>query len=155
MFTGDRSGEWLYGELYRQGLSSSPRSAHASDGLALHGVYVTAAARCAPPGNKPTSEELNNCREYLAREMTELKRLRVRLGLGRIGFDAILKARRDLKLPEISPRPKFGHGAATPLPEGGFLLASYHPSQQNTSTGKLSRAMWRSVFDKARKLGKE
>ena len=152
MFTGDRSGEWLYGELYRQGLSSAPTSTHAGDGLALRGVYVTAAARCAPPGNKPTCEELDRCREYLAREMAELKRLRVRLALGRVGFDAILKARRMLNLPEIEPRARFGHGAAAPLPEGGFLLASYHPSQQNTSTGTLTRAMWRSVFDKARRL---
>lgn len=155
MFTGDRSGEWLYGELHRQGLCSSPRSTHAGDGLVLHGVYITAAARCAPPGNKPTGGELDNCREYLAREIIALKRLRVRLGLGRIGFDSILKARRELRLPEIEPRPEFAHGVAAPLPEGGYLLASYHPSQQNTSTGKLTRAMWRGVFEKARRLGVE
>ena len=153
MFTGDRSGEWLYGELYHQGLSSAPTSTHTGDGLTLRGAYITAAARCAPPGNRPTGEELDHCREYLAREMTQLKRLRVRLALGRVGFEAILKARRMLDLPEIEPRARFAHGAAAPLPEGGFLLASYHPSQQNTSTGKLTRVMWRSVFDKAHRLG--
>ncbi len=152
MFTGDRSGEWLYGELHRQGLSSSPRSEHASDGLKLRGVYVTAAARCAPPGNKPAPAELDRCRRYLVAEMRALTRVRVRLALGRVAFDAILKSRRAQGLPEIAPKPCFAHGAASPLPEGGFLLASYHPSQQNTSTGKLTRAMWRGVFDKARKL---
>jgi uracil-DNA glycosylase family 4 len=153
MFTGDRSGEWLYGELYRQGWSSAPVSTHAGDGLMLRGVYIAAAARCAPPGNKPTGEELDRCRGYLAREIMALGRLRVRLALGRIGFDAILKARRTLGLPEIEPRARFAHGAVAALPEGGFLLASYHPSQQNTSTGTLTRAMWRSVFGKARRLG--
>ena len=152
MFTGDRSGEWLYGELYRQGLAGSPHSRHADDGLALRGVYITAAARCAPPGNKPTSEELNNCREYLVREMMALRNVRIRLALGRIAFDAILKARRELGRTELKPRPEFAHAASRSLPEGGFLLSSYHPSQQNTSTGKLTVAMWRAVFEKARAL---
>ncbi len=152
MFTGDRSGDWLYAELHRQGLASLPDSRHAADGLTLRGVYVTAAARCAPPGNKPMVEELGNCREYLVRELRALRSLHVRLALGRIAFDALLKARREMGLPDLKPRPVFGHGAATSLPEGGYLLASYHPSQQNTSTGKLTRAMWRSVFDKARRL---
>ena len=152
MFTGDRSGEWLYGELHRQGLASAPHSAHRDDGLKLSGVYITAAARCAPPDNKPTLGELDNCREYLVREMSALGSVRVRLALGRIAFDAFSKARRELGLPEIAPRPEFRHGASVALPEGGFLLSSYHPSQQNTSTGKLTTAMWRGVFDKARAL---
>jgi uracil-DNA glycosylase family 4 len=152
MFTGDRSGVWLYGELHRQGLASAALSAHRDDGLALRGVYITAAARCAPPDNKPTLEEMDHCREYLVREMAALGRVRVRLLLGRVAFDAFLKARRELELPEIEPRPRFGHGASAPLPEGGHLLASYHPSQQNTSTGTLTEAMWRRVFDKARAL---
>ncbi len=152
MFTGDRSGEWLYGELHRQGLASAPRSVALDDGLTLEGAYITAAARCAPPDNKPRTEELGRCREYLIREMSALRGVRVRLVLGRIAFDAFWKARQELGLPEMRPLPKFAHGASTPLPEGGFLLASYHPSQQNTSTGKLTAAMWRGVFDKARAL---
>jgi uracil-DNA glycosylase family 4 len=152
MFTGDRSGEWLYGELYHQGLASAPRSVRRGDGLSLRGVYITAAARCAPPDNKPAAMELDRCCEYLVNEMSALRGVRVRLVLGRIAFDAFAKARRDLGLPEVRPHPKFAHGASVPLPEGGFLLSSYHPSQQNTSTGKLTAAMWRGVFDKARAL---
>ena len=152
MFTGDRSGEWLYGELHRQGLASAPRSVHREDGLLLHGAYITAAARCAPPDNKPTLEELDHCRGYLVREMAALTSVSVRLLLGRIAFDAFLKARKELGLPALDARPEFRHGESAPLPEGGFLLASYHPSQQNTSTGKLTETMWRGVFDKARAL---
>jgi uracil-DNA glycosylase len=152
MFTGDRSGEWLYAELHRQGLASAAVSTHRDDGLALRGVYITAAARCAPPGNKPTPGELDNCRAYLSREMAALGSVRVRLLLGRIAFDAFWKARRDLGLPEVAPRPGFAHGATSALPEGGHALSSYHPSQQNTSTRKLTQAMWRHVFDKARAL---
>ena len=149
VFTGDRSGEWLYGELHRQGLASSPHASSADDGLTLRGAYITAAARCAPPDNKPTMEEQDHCREYLIRELVALQSVRVRLALGRIAFDALLKARRELGLPELKPRPEFAHAAVAPLPEGGFLLSSYHPSQQNTSTGKLTDVMWRAVFDKA------
>jgi uracil-DNA glycosylase family 4 len=152
MFTGDRSGVWLYGALFRQGLASAPESVRRDDGLELRGVYITAAARCAPPDNKPTLEELDHCREYLVREMAALQGVRVRLALGRIAFDAFWKARRALGLPPVAPRPEFQHGASVPLPEGGFLLASYHPSQQNTSTGVLTEKMWRAVFDKARTL---
>lgn len=153
MFTGDRSGEWLYGELHRQGWASAPVSVGREDGLELTGVYITAAARCAPPGNRPTPEELKRCRPYLVRELAALSTARVRLALGRVGFEAFLAARRDLELPALAPKPLFGHAAAHPLPEGGFLLCSYHPSQQNTSTGVLTRAMWRAVFDRARALG--
>jgi uracil-DNA glycosylase family 4 len=152
MFTGDRSGEWLYGELHRQGLASAPRSTHTGDGLLLRGAYITAAARCAPPDNKPALGELDNCREYLVREIAALENVRVRLALGRIAFDAILKARRERGLPGLKRRPEFAHAAYAALPEGGFLLSSYHPSQQNTSTGRLTIQMWRAVFDKARKL---
>jgi uracil-DNA glycosylase family 4 len=152
VFTGDRSGDWLYGELFRQGLASRPGSVARGDGLTLTGAYVTAAARCAPPDNRPTPVELDRCREYLAREMRALDGVRVRLALGRIGFDAILKARRLLGLPDVKPRPVFGHAAEQALPEGGWLLASYHPSQQNTSTGVLTPSMWREVFDAAARL---
>lgn len=152
MFTGDRSGEWLYGELHRQGLANRAESLRRGDGLALDGVWITASARCAPPGNKPLPVELDRCREFLVREMRALPRVRVRLALGRVGFETIWKARRALGLPALSPKPRFGHGAATALPEGGWVLASYHPSQQNTSTGVLTRAMWRGVFAEAKRL---
>jgi uracil-DNA glycosylase family 4 len=152
MFTGDRSGEWLYGELFRQGLASRPDSRRADDGLRLDGVYITAAGRCAPPGNKPLPVELDRCREYLVRELGALPNARVFLALGRIAFDAILKARRELGRVPMAPKPAFAHGAAFPLPEGGRLLASYHPSQQNTSTGKLTHAMWREIFTSAKDM---
>jgi len=152
MFTGDKSGEWLYGELHRQGWASAPRSLHREDGLRLDGVYIAAAARCAPPDNKPTGEEMDRCREYLVREMAALGGVRVRLTLGRIAWDSFWKARKELGLVAVAPRPEFTHGAVVELPEGGFLIASYHPSQQNTSTGVLTQPMWRAVFDKARAL---
>jgi uracil-DNA glycosylase family 4 len=152
MFTGDRSGEWLYGELHRQGFADRATSERAGDGLALRGVYIAAAGRCAPPGNKPTPEELRRCRPFLVREIAALRSLRVRLALGKIGFDALLAARRDAGLRDLKPRPVFGHGASVALPEGGWLLATYHPSQQNTSTRLLTPAMWRDVFVKAKAL---
>lgn len=153
MFTGDKSGEWLYGELHRQGLANRPDSVRANDGLKLDGVYISAAARCAPPDNKPLPVELDHCREYLAREVEALDRVKVVLALGRIGFEAYRKARRELGRAVAAPKPEFGHGSVSLMPEGSYLLASYHPSQQNTSTGKLTPAMWRSVFTTARKLG--
>jgi len=152
MFTGDRSGERLYGELPRQGFSNRETSARAGDGLRLDGVYVTAAGRCAPPGNKPLPEELDRCRPFLLRELEALRGVRVRLALGKIGHDAFLAARRAMGLADLRPKPPFGHGVATELPEGGFLLASYHPSQQNTSTRVLTPAMWRDVFLQAKAL---
>ena len=152
VFTGDKSGDWLYGELYRQGLANRPDSVSREDGMALRGAYITAALRCAPPGNRPKPVEADRCREYLIREMRALTHVRVRLALGRIGFDAILRARRGLGLPDLKPKPAFGHGVDHPLPEGGWLLCSYHPSQQNTSTGVLTPAMWREVFDTAARL---
>lgn len=152
MFTGDRSGEWLYGELFRQGLSSAEESVRAGDGLTLRGVYITASGRCAPPGNKPTPEELRNCRPFLTRELETLRGARVHLALGRIAHDAFLTTRGERGFAALAPKPAFGHGVATALPEGGWLLDSYHPSQQNTSTGVLTRAMWRDVFLAAARL---
>jgi uracil-DNA glycosylase len=153
VFTGDKSGEWLYGELFRQGLASQAESVSRDDGMRLRGAYVTAALRCAPPGNRPLPVEPERCREYLVREMRALRDVWVRLVLGRIGFEAFLRARRALGLEELAPKkPAFGHGVAHPLPEGGWLLCSYHPSQQNTSTGVLTRAMWQEVFDTASRL---
>ena len=152
MFTGDRSGEWLYGELHRQGLCSRPDSLSADDGLRLDGVFITAAGRCAPPDNKPTPLELDRCREYLVREFRALGGARVYLALGRVGFDAIWRARREAGLPLPDSKPAFAHGVRAPLPDGATLLASYHPSQQNTSTGKLTRDMWRRIFVTALRL---
>jgi len=152
MFTGDRSGQWLYGELHRQGLSNRPDSLRADDGLALSGAYITAAARCAPPGNKPLPVEIERCREYLEREIVALRTIRVTLALGKIAFDAQWRARRGLGMALPTPTPAFGHGAIAALPQGGWLLASYHPSQQNTSTGKLTEPMWREIFRTAKRL---
>ncbi|HEU4724116.1 MAG TPA: uracil-DNA glycosylase [Candidatus Eisenbacteria bacterium] len=152
MFTGDRSGEWLYQELHRQDLADRPRSERAGDGLRLRGVYITAAGRCAPPGNKPEPVELERCRPFLAREMRALSTVRVRMALGKIGHDAFLAARRALDLPDLKPKPVFHHGGFAALPEGGWLLDSYHPSQQNTSTGVLTLAMWGGVFETAKWL---
>ena len=153
MFTGDKSGEWLYGELHRQGLCTRPDSVAADDGLRLEGVYITAAGRCAPPDNKPAPAELDRCREYLVREFRALRRTRVYLALGRIGFDAVWRARREAGLPLPESKSPFGHGAVARFSDGTALVASYHPSQQNTSTGKLTHAMWRDVFVTARRLG--
>jgi uracil-DNA glycosylase len=153
MFTGDRSGEWLYAELHRQGLASRAASVRAGDGLELRGVYITAAARCAPPDNRPTPGELEHCRPFLVRELAALHSVRVRLALGRIAHDAFLAARRAQGHADLKPKPAFRHGEPHDLPEGGWLLDSYHPSQQNTSTGILTRAMWRAVFDTALRLG--
>ena len=152
MFTGDRSGEWLYGELHRQRLSNRASSERAGDALVLDGVFITAAGRCAPPGNKPTPSELAACRPFLVRELAALRAVRVRLALGKIGHDAFLAARREMGYADLKPKPAFGHGAAVALPEGGWLLGSYHPSQQNTSTRVLTPAMWRDVFVKAKAL---
>jgi len=152
MFTGDRSGQWLYGELYRQGLCNGADSLRADDGLRLTGVFIAAAARCAPPGNKPLPTELDRCRDYLEREIRALSGVRVTLALGKIAFDAQWRARRALGEDLPAPKPEFGHGVITALPRGGWLLSSYHPSQQNTSTGKLTEPMWRGIFRTARLL---
>jgi len=152
MFTGDRSGQWLYGELYRQGLCNRADSVRVGDGLELSGVYIAAAGRCAPPGNKPLPIELDHCREYLEREIRALSDVRVTLALGKIAFDAQWRARRELGEALPTPKPVFGHGAIAALPGGGWLLSSYHPSQQNTSTGKLTEPMWRGIFRTAKRL---
>jgi uracil-DNA glycosylase family 4 len=154
MFTGDRSGDWLYEALHRFGFANQATSADRNDGLKLRDTFITAAARCAPPANKPTREEFARCRPYLLAELGLLKRVRVVIALGRIAFDAFLGAWREAGHPVVKPRPRFGHGQATPLDGSILLLASYHPSQQNTFTGKLTRAMFHRVFRKARqKLG--
>ena len=152
MFTGDRSGDWLYGALHATGYANQPTSEHRDDGLALHGAYVSAALRCAPPDNKPLPEELASCRAYLLRELALLHGLRVVLALGKIAFDAYLATfpPRGIAMPR--PRPRFAHAAAYAMPDGLTLLASYHPSQRNTQTGLLTAPMFHAVFAAAADL---
>lgn len=151
MFTGDRSGDWLYGALYHAGFANQPNSDHRDDGLKLEDCYITAAVHCAPPLNKPSFTEFNRCRPYL---IDELKRMRSQLAvvivLGKIAFDAFLKAYGQSGGSISKPRPKFGHGNSVRLPGGPLLICSYHPSQQNTFTGKLTRPMFQTVFKRAR-----
>jgi len=152
MFTGDSSGSWLYEALHRFGFANQARAVARDDGLALRDCYVTAAARCAPPGNKPAPAELANCRPYLEAELRLLTRVRVVVTLGRIAHDAWLRAAGWWGRLPPAARPTFRHGAVTRLPDGTILIASYHPSRQNTNTGKLTRAMWRAVFRRVRSL---
>ena len=152
MFTGDRSGDWLFEALHHGGFASQPTSSDAADGLRLRDAYITATIRCAPPANKPLPDEIVNCGPYLLEELRLLDRVRVVVGLGRIGWQAYLRARRRLGWPGPKQRPEFGHGTATTFEDGVTLLGSYHPSQQNTFTGKLTRPMLRGVFLEAREM---
>ncbi|MFQ5891107.1 MAG: uracil-DNA glycosylase [Gemmatimonadota bacterium] len=149
MFTGDRSGDWLYETLYTFGFSNQPTSVQRDDGLRLNGCYITAAVRCAPPVNKPAKEEFESCRPYLAQELKLLRSIRVVVALGKIAFDSFLKAYSENGGAIPKPRPRFGHGASVNLREHLTLLASYHPSQQNTFTGRLTRKMFHEVFQAA------
>ena len=145
MFTGDSSGDWLYAALHKFGFANQPESTDRSDGLRLRDCYITAAARCAPPDNKPTRIELDRCRPYLEAEIELLRRVRVVVTLGRIAHEAFLKAKGLRRLP-------FGHGIEATLPDGTILISSYHPSRQNTNTGKLTRTMWNAIFRRAREI---
>lgn len=149
VFTGDESGNWLYAALYRAGFANQPTSTDRDDGLVLHDAWVTAAARCAPPDNKPTTVELETCRRWLLAELALLPRIRVVVALGRIGHDRFLaaEAARGHRVPR--PRPAFAHGAEHRLPSGLTLICSYHPSQQNTFTRRLTRPMLDAVFMRA------
>jgi uracil-DNA glycosylase family 4 len=149
MFTGDSSGTWLYAALHRHGFASQARSVSRDDDLTLHDCYIAAAARCAPPGNKPSRAELERCRGYLADEVRLLTRVRVVVTLGRIAHDGWLKAAGWWTRLAPRERPPFRHGAASDLPDGTVVIASYHPSRQNTNTGRLTRAMWDAVFARA------
>ena len=151
IFTGDRSGDFLYAGLHRAGFANQPTSQHRDDGLALKDAYITSAARCAPPENKPLPEELANCGPFLDRELALLP-ARVFLALGAIGWNAALVAlaRTGMALP--TPRPAFGHGAEIPLPSGQTLVGCYHVSQQNTQTGRLTPAMFDAVMARVRRL---
>lgn len=150
MFTGDNSGNWLYEAMHRYGFASQPTSEGRGDGLELFGAYITAAGRCAPPDNKPAPEELAACRPFLHRELDLLDQVRVVLVLGKIAFDTYLKVLRERG--QDPGRPEFGHGALHRLPDRRLpvLLCSYHPSNQNTQTGRLTREMWHGVFAAAR-----
>jgi len=152
MFTGDSSGNWLYQALYRYGFASQPTAVARDDGLELTDCYISAVARCAPPGNKPTLAELERCRPYLEAELRLLQRLRVVVTLGRVAHDGWLKAAGWWTRLAPRERPAFAHGAVATLPDGTMVLSSYHPSRQNTNTGKLTRPMWHAVFRKARQL---
>ncbi|HMG34792.1 MAG TPA: uracil-DNA glycosylase [Blastocatellia bacterium] len=154
IFTGDRSGDWLYRALHRQGFANQPHSVDRFDGLKLRDCYITAAIHCAPPGNKPLPEEFKNCRPYLLEEVALLKRVRVVVALGRIAFDTALAVygQPATETGSRARRPAFGHGIECELDGQRTLLASFHPSQQNTFTGKLTEAMFDSIFERAREL---
>ncbi|MBV9266947.1 MAG: uracil-DNA glycosylase [Acidobacteriaceae bacterium] len=153
MFTGDQSGEFLYRALFEAGFSNQPHSICIDDGLVLTNAYITAPVRCAPPVNKPAQQEILNCRPYLVAELGELKRVRVVVALGAIGLDAYLAVLQDRGLIKSRSAFRFAHGALfRPDPLGAHVLASYHPSQQNTHTGRLTAAMLRRIFEQARDL---
>jgi uracil-DNA glycosylase family 4 len=148
-FTGDASGKFMYPVLYETGFTNQPEATHVGDGLELKDLYITAAARCAPPDNKPLPQELAHCSEYLDREMEGLKKLKVVVVLGKIAFDAYLNyLKRRGQLPSRKLY-VFTHGAKYQMPDGKILLASYHPSNQNTQTGKLTREMFVRIFKEA------
>jgi len=151
MFTGDRSGDFLYAALHRAALASQPKAAERGDGLRLSGAYITAAGRCAPPKNRPTAAELANCLPYLTAELRLLPRVRVIVALGGIAFEYSVRALRALGVAVPRPKPKFAHGAEIAV--GRYtLLGCYHPSQQNTFTGRLTPAMMDAVLGRARLL---
>jgi uracil-DNA glycosylase family 4 len=152
IFTGDRSGDWLFQALWATGFASQPTSVALGDGLRLRDAYITATVRCAPPGNRPTTEEAARCEPYLLEELEALRQVHVVVALGRIAWDAYLRARRARGAPMPPRRPVFAHGATVRFGDGTVLLASYHPSQQNTFTKRLTRPMLRGVFAQARVL---
>lgn len=146
MFTGDRSGEWLYRALYRAGYASRPDSVSRDDGLRLTGAWITAPVRCAPPANKPTIEERDACRPFLERELALLTELKVLVALGAFSYQVLAGAL------GVRPRPRFGHGVEAVTASGITIICSYHVSQQNTFTGKLTEPMLDAVFARARAL---
>ncbi|MEN3334168.1 MAG: uracil-DNA glycosylase [Blastocatellia bacterium] len=154
VFTGDRSGDWLYRALYRAGFANQPTSTHRHDGLRLHDCYITAVIHCAPPANKPLPEEIANCRPYLLAELELLRAVRVVVALGRVAFDAAIAniGLATAGSAKRQPRTQFKHGAEVMMDDGKRLIASFHPSQQNTFTGKLTEPMLDSIFTRAREL---
>jgi uracil-DNA glycosylase family 4 len=144
VFTGDRSGDWLFRALWRAGYANQPTSVSRDDGLSLTGAYVAAAVRCAPPANKPTPEERDTCLPYLQREWALLRDVQVVVVLGSFAYQVIAG------MTGLRPRPRFGHGVEATLPDGKLLLCSYHPSQQNTFTGTLTEPMFDAIFERSR-----
>jgi len=148
MFTGDRSGEWLFNALFKFGFANQPNSLRRDDDFKLNDGYITATIRCAPPQNKPLLEEIENCRPYFLKELDLLKKVKVFIPLGQIAFTQILKTLRQMGLGV--PPLTFGHGKVYPLPNGQTIITTYHPSQQNTQTGKLTRPMFHQIFKMVR-----
>ena len=146
VFTGDRSGDWLFAALHRAGLANQPTSVHRDDGLRLTDTYIAAAVRCAPPANKPTPQERETCRPYLEREIALLSRVWVFVVLGQFAYDVLAR------LLGVRSRPKFGHLVEAPVGDGRTIVCSFHPSQQNTFTGKLTEPMFDAVFARAQEL---
>jgi len=146
IFTGDRSGDWLFGALYRAGFANQPTSVDRDDGLRLFGAYISACVRCAPPANKPTPVERDTCLPYLHRELRLLSNLKVIVCLGKFAYDGLAQ------LLSMKRRPPFGHGVEAPLEDGRTVICSFHPSQQNTFTGKLTVPMFDAIFQRAREL---
>jgi uracil-DNA glycosylase family 4 len=148
VFTGDRSGDWVYRAMWRAGFANQPTSVSVDDGLQLTGAWVAAVVRCAPPANKPTPDERDRCIAYLVRELALLPRVRVVVALGQFAYDNLCR------LFALRPRPRFGHGLEVPLQHARTLLCSYHPSQQNTFTGTLTEPAFDAVFSRAAELVK-
>jgi uracil-DNA glycosylase family 4 len=152
MFAGDRSGDWLYRTLHKFGFANQPASVSRHDDLKLTDCYITASARCAPPQNKLLPEELHNCRPYLLQELKLLRNVCIIVALGKVGFDTLYTSFKTLEITSLPRRPEFGHGKEYALNDRQTLIASYHPSQQNTFTGKLTEKMFDGVFRRARRL---
>jgi uracil-DNA glycosylase family 4 len=152
MFTGDRSGDWLYRALHKAGFANKPTSVSPTDGLKLSDCYITAICRCAPPANKLLRSEIANCNSFLQQELALLTRVRIILALGKLAFDTTFRTINRLGLSRLSTTPKFSHGAVFRLSSRLTLIGSYHPSQQNTFTGKLTEQMFDSVFRKVKKI---
>lgn len=151
-FTGDPSGDWLYAALHRNGFANQPHSTSLNDGLELKEAYITNAVRCAPPDNRPAPAEKAACQPFLVKELELLDKVRVVVALGKFAFDAYLHARAASGAHNPRPLPKFGHGATCEFGDGITLIASYHPSRQNTQTGRLSVEMFDNIFRQARQL---
>jgi uracil-DNA glycosylase len=149
MFTGDSSGDWLYEALHRHGFANQPKAVSRDDGLKLRDCFITASARCAPPDNKPTRDEMDACQPWMEQEIALLERVRIVLVLGRIAWERWLRTTGWWAQMAPADRPPFGHGLEHRLPDGKILLCSFHPSRQNTNTGKLTRIMWYEIFRRA------
>jgi uracil-DNA glycosylase family 4 len=152
IFTGDSSGDLLYSTLHATGFSNRPSSVSTDDGLVLQDAYITAAVHCVPPQNRPNAEERRNCLQYLVGELRILQNARVVVALGKIAWDTYLNARQELEDKRIRPRPRFSHGEVVRFEGPPILFGSYHPSRQNTQTGRLTREMFEEIFVQARKL---